>query len=89
MVFGIIILSTVAEIAIFGWFSYTEYNKMTDEEDGDLTKMAIITGCSFAGWLILRIFTIITLQRFYTELQDGGLEEGYNMHSKIESGRTE
>ena len=68
LVFGIIILSTVAEVAIFGWFSYTAYKKLSEDENDDLTKMAIITGCSFAGWLILRVFTLITLHKYYTEL---------------------
>ena len=91
-VFVLFIISTIAEISVFGWRSYVAYKEIQEDEEKDLQKIMIITGCSFGGWLILRVFTLITLHRFFTELQDGGVEEGVNLHSKLASlsnGRTE
>ena len=87
VVFVIFIISTVAEVSIFGYNCYVANQEIKDEIElfgnKDLQKIMIITACSFGGWLILRIFTLITLYRFFTELQDGGVEEGVNLHSKI------
>ena len=67
---------------MFGWLSYSAYAEMKEQEDEDLRVATIVTGCSFAGWVILRAFMLITLHKFYNEMVDGGVEEGINLHSK-------
>ena len=79
------IVSTIAEVSVFGWLSYTAYAEMKEQDDEDLRVAIIVTGCSFAGWVVLRVFMLFTLHKFYTEMVDGGVEEGINLHSKASS----
>ena len=75
--------SAAAEIGVGIWLTLKISKKLPEDDDEYVKNFWIIAGASIGAYIIAKIFTVITVYKYFQEEFGGGIEEGKNIHSKL------